>query len=403
MFLADRMSLIKPSPTIALSSKVRQLKASGEKIFDFSVGEPDINTPDFVKDATKMALDQNKTRYTNVDGTPELRQAIAKKLKNENNLEYDQTEIIVGTGAKQVIFNAICATVEKGDEVVIPCPAWVSYVDIVALFGGTPVTFMTKPTNNFKPKYEELKKYVNKKTKWLIINSPNNPTGGVYNEDDYKEIIKIMHEFPNLNLMSDDIYEHMIYDGKKFLNILNVDSSLRDRVLIINGVSKSYCMTGFRIGYGAGNKALISAMSMIQSQSTSNASSISQEAARVALSQESNFISEMKTVFQEKRDTAFEELSKIPNIEVYQSEGAFYAFCDISMLIDNKYNDIAIDSDVTFCNLCLEHAKVAIVPGSAFGFANTFRLSFATDLKTIKDGINAIHDFVKQINVGVIG
>lgn len=400
-FISDAMGRIKPSPTIAMSNKAKTLKESGVDVIDFSLGEPDFPTPDFILNATKEGLDKGLTKYTVVDGMLSLKKAICGKFQKENNLTFDVSDITVCCGAKQVIFNAIAATVNDGDEVIIPTPSWVSYFDIVSMFGGKPVSVETTMQENFCITEEKLDKAVTSKTKWLIINSPSNPTGAVYSEENLRGIINVMKKYPNLHLMTDDIYEHILYDGVKFLNILNIAPELSERVLIVNGVSKSYCMTGYRIGYGATkNKNLLASIKMIQSQSTSNATSFAQYAAQIALESEESrgFIKIMNERMTERMNFVYEELFKIEGIKPSRPQGAFYVFSSIEDLIGKKMQDgRVISSGGDFCNLLLEKQYVATVQGEAFGCKNHFRLSFSADLETLKDGIKRIEEFINDL------
>lgn len=395
------MQKIKPSPTIAMSSKAKALKASGVDVIDFTVGEPDFATPDHIINAANEAMRLGKTKYTLVDGTVELKQAILRKFQRENNLPYAISEISVGTGAKQVIFNAIAATVNAGDEVIIPTPSWVSYVDIVAMFGGKPVLVATNLEENFKLSAEKLEKSITKQTKWIILNSPSNPTGAVYSHRELAEIAKVLHKFPHVNLMSDDIYEHIIFDGERYVNILNIDPSLANRVMIVNGVSKSYSMTGFRIGYGAmKNTQIIDAMRTIQSQSTSNPNSIAQYAATIALddAKSMEFIGNMKAEMQKRRDAVCESFSQVEGLKLMVPKGAFYVFSSIESLIGKKdEKGRVISSGDDFCMNLLENFNVATVSGEAFGTKNHFRLSFSTDIQTISRGLLEITKFVQSL------
>ncbi|QED22894.1 pyridoxal phosphate-dependent aminotransferase [Candidatus Deianiraea vastatrix] len=399
--ISNLLSKIKPSPTIAMSNRAKELKNQGIYVIDFSVGEPDLPTPKHICDAVNEAMEKGMTRYTIVDGTIDLRKAICGKLLRENGLNYDISEISVGTGAKQVIFNAMMASINAGDEVIIPTPSWVSYVDIVAMFDGVPVLVPTKMEDNFCLKAADLEAKITPKTKWLMLNSPSNPTGSVYSPESLAEIADVLRKNPHVNIMTDDIYEHIIFDDLKFTNILNIAPDLSEKVMIINGVSKSYCMTGFRIGYGAcKNKNLIGAMRTIQSQSTSSPNAMAQYAAQIALNSSESMVKilEMRKIMQERRDFVYAELSKIDGIKTLMGQGAFYAFSDISALIGRvTKNGVKISSGNDFCNELLAQKYVATVSGEAFGTPNHFRLSFSTDMETIKSGIEKIREFIMSL------
>jgi len=399
--LSNLLTKIKSSPTIAMSNKAKELKYKGFDVIDFSVGEPDFNTPKHICDAVLDALKQGMTKYTIVDGTNELKSSIVDKLKRENNLEYKANEVTVGTGAKQVIFNAMAASLNLGDEVIIPTPSWVSYADIVCMFDGVPVFVETKMENNFILQAEDLQKAITSKTKWIILNSPSNPTGSVYQEVDLLAIAEVLRKNLHVNLMTDDIYEHIIFDNLKYINILNIAPDLADRIFIINGVSKAYCMTGFRIGYGAcKNIKLINAIRTIQSQSTSSPNSLAQYAAQIALNSPESMIEimKMRKIMQERRDFVYKKLSNIHGIKSLKGQGAFYAFSSIESLIGKttKSGKI-INSGSDFCDALLEKKHVATVCGEAFGTANHLRLSFSADIKTIESGIEKIAEFITEL------
>ncbi len=399
--ISNLLQKIKPSPTIAMSNKAKELKASGIDVVDFSVGEPDFNTPKHICDAATEAMRLGHTKYTMVDGTLDLKNAICEKLKRENELEYKPNEISVSTGAKQAIFNAFAASINPGDEVIIPSPSWVSYIDIVKMFDGVPVDIKTTMDKGFILSGNKLEAAITSKTKWLILNSPSNPTGVIYKKEHFEDLARVLRKFPQVNIMCDDIYEHMIFDGEKFYTLLNIVPDLASRVMIINGVSKAYSMTGFRIGYAAcKNLELINAMRTIQSQSTSSPSAIGQYAAAFALrSPESmKFILEMRSEMQARRDFVFKRLSEISGIKTIKGQGAFYAFSSIESLIGKKTKSGAIiNSGNDFCEKLLEEKFVATVSGEAFGVPDHFRLSFSTDMKTIERGLGAIEGFVKDL------
>ncbi|MDG7052786.1 MAG: pyridoxal phosphate-dependent aminotransferase [Wolbachia endosymbiont of Alcedoecus sp.] len=386
--LAERMSLIKPSPTIAVTDKANRLKGEGRNICVLAAGEPDFDTPDHVKKAAIQAINEGKTKYTAVDGTRELKEAIINKLKRDNNLEYTFNQICVGTGAKQVLFNLFMATINPGDEAIIPAPYWVSYVDMVSLFGGLPVVVKCK--QNFKLTPELLKSKITKKTKWLILNSPNNPAGIVYTYDELKDIAQVLLECPHVNVVTDDIYEHIIYD-ERFFTIAQVEPRLYDRVFVVNGVSKAYAMTGWRIGYIAGKSNVIKAISALQSQSTSNPNSIAQAAAVEALSGDHGFLKERTRIFKGRRDFVVEKLSSAPGLSASTPQGAFYLFVSCEGLLGKSTkNGKVINNDLDFTEYLLEDHLVAVVPGVAFGLENFVRISYATSQEQLEIGCNSI-------------
>ena len=395
--ISNNLKRIKPSPTIAVTQKAKELKASGKDIIGLGAGEPDFDTPDNIKEAAIKAIKDGDTKYTAVDGTPTLKNAIIKKFKRENNLDYKLDQITVGTGGKQVIYNAMMATLNNGDEVVIPAPYWVSYPDIVLLAGGTPVILECNEKQEFKIRPSDLEKSITKKTKWIILNSPSNPTGACYAEKDIKEIGKILEKHPHVFILSDDIYEHVTYENFKFFTIAQIDS-LKDRVLTMNGVSKAYSMTGWRIGYAAGPKDIIKAIAKIQSQSTTNPSSISQAAAVEALNGTQSFIQERSKSFQERRDFVVKELNAIDGINCLKPDGAFYVFPSCKKLIgkkDSKGREIKNDTD--FVQSLLENNGIAVVQGSAFGLEGFFRISYATSMENLKKALEKISFFCKSL------
>lgn len=387
-FLANNLNNIKPSPTIAVSMKAAELKAAGKNIISLSMGEPDFDTPDNIKNAAIEAIKKGDTKYTAVDGTAALKKAIIAKFKRENELDYKASEIIVSTGAKQVIYNALVATLNKGDEVLIQAPYWVSYPDMVLLAGGNPVIVESDAKNNFKLTAQKLAEKITPKTKWLILNSPSNPTGACYSQDELKTLAEILLKHPQIHVMSDDIYEHLTFDGLKFSTIAQAEPRLKDRTLIVNGVSKSYAMTGWRIGYGAGDEKLIKAMAMIQSQSTSSTTSIGQAAAVEALSGAQDYIAMGKKVFEKRRDLVVKMLNEIDGINCNTPNGAFYVFPSCTGFYGKKTpqgNIIKNDND--FSAYLLEEALVAVVPGIAFGAEGFFRISYAASDDFLKDAM----------------
>jgi len=392
--VSNSLKRIKPSPTIAVTSKAREMRAAGKDVIGLGAGEPDFDTPDNIKEAAIEAIKKGDTKYTAVDGTPALKKAIQAKFSRENHLSYELDQISVGTGGKQVLYNAFMATINKGDEVIIPAPYWVSYPDIVLLAGGKPKIIKCDEKNNFKLTPEKLKKAVSKKTKWIIINSPSNPTGSGYTKDEIIALSKILMKYKNLYILSDDIYEHITYDGFKFFTIAQIEK-LKSRTLTMNGVSKSYSMTGWRIGYAAGPKEIIKAMAKIQSQSTSNPTSISQAAAVEALNGTQDFISERSNSFKERRNFVVDSLNNIKGISCLSPEGAFYVFPNCKKLL-NKKTKLKTDKD--FVEKLLEKAEVAVVQGSAFGLDGYFRISYATSMENLKKAMKRIKSFCDSLN-----
>ncbi len=392
--VSNSLKRIKPSPTIAVTSKAREMRAAGKDVIGLGAGEPDFDTPDNIKEAAIEAIRKGDTKYTAVDGTPALKKAIQAKFSRENDLSYELDQISVGTGGKQVLYNAFMATINKGDEVIIPAPYWVSYPDIVLLAGGKPKIIKCDEKNNFKLTPDKLTKAVSKKTKWIIINSPSNPTGSGYTKDEIIALSKILIKYKNLYILSDDIYEHITYDGFKFFTIAQIEK-LKSRTLTMNGVSKSYSMTGWRIGYAAGPKEIIKAMAKIQSQSTSNPTSISQAAAVEALNGTQDFISERSNSFKERRNFVVDSLNNIKGISCLSPEGAFYVFPNCKKLL-NKKTKLKTDKD--FVEKLLEKAEVAVVQGSAFGLDGYFRISYATSMENLKKAMKRIKSFCDSLN-----
>jgi aspartate aminotransferase len=390
-FLAKTLSNIKPSPTIAVSTKANELKSKGLDIISLGMGEPDFDTPNNIKEFAINAIRAGKTKYTAVDGTNDLKKAIINKFKRENNLDYKLSEISVSTGAKQVIYNALIATLNPDDEVIIPAPYWVSYPDMVLLGSGKPIILDTKEENNFKISPHELAKKITPKTKWLILNSPSNPTGSCYSEKELKEIADILLDHPHVHIMSDDIYEHLIFDNLKFATIASIEPKLKARTLVVNGVSKGYSMTGWRIGYGAGDEKLIKAMGIIQSQSTSCPSSIGQEASLEALNGTQSFIEPNKLLFQKRRDNVVKKLNAIDGVNCNTPNGAFYVFPSCKGLYNKKTPaGIVINNDNDFATYLLEDALVAVVPGVAFGAEGFFRISYAASDEFLNNALDRI-------------
>ena len=396
--VSNTLKRIKPSPTIAVTQKARELKASGKDIIGLGAGEPDFDTPENIKQAAIKAIKDGDTKYTAVDGTPALKDAIINKFKRENNLEYQINQITVGAGGKHVIYNAMMATLNEGDEVIVPAPYWVSYPDMVLLAGGTPIILECTEKQGFKINPSELEKIITNKTKWIILNSPSNPTGACYSERDIREIAKVLEKHPQVYILSDDIYEHVTYEGFKFFTIAQIEG-LKNRVLTMNGVSKAYSMTGWRIGYAAGPKEIIKAIAKIQSQSTTNPSSISQAAAVEALNGTQNFIKERATSFQERRNFVVKALNEIDGIECLNPDGAFYVFPSCKGLIGKKdTNGNELKTDTDFVQSLLENSGVAVVQGSAFGLEGFFRISYATSMENLKKALEKISSFCKSLS-----
>ncbi len=389
--VADRLSRIKPSPTLAVTARVKELKAEGRDIIGLGAGEPDFDTPDYIKDAAYEAIKSGQTKYTNVDGTPELKDAIIAKLKRDNDLDYTRDQVNVGTGGKQVLYNALMASVNPGDEVIIPAPYWVSYPDMTLLAEGVPVTVDCPKENSFKLTPEDLEAAITPKTKWVILNSPSNPTGAAYSYDEMKALTDVLVKHPHVWIMSDDMYEHIVYDGFKFATPAQVDPSLYARTLTVNGVSKAYSMTGWRIGYAAGPKALIKAMAKVQSQSTSNPSSVSQAAATAALNGDQSFLEERNDAFKERRDTVVSMLNDADGIDCLTPEGAFYVYPSCAGVIGKTTPEgKLIQSDEDFVTYLLETEGVACVQGEAFGLSPCFRISYATSMDLLKEACGRI-------------
>jgi len=396
--VSNSLKRIKPSPTLVVTQKARELKAAGKDIIGLGAGEPDFDTPENIKRAAIDSINQGETKYTTVDGTPKLKNAIVEKFKRENKLSYELNEISVGAGGKQIIYNAMMVTVNQGDEVIIPAPYWVSYPDIVLLAGGNPIIIKCSENENFKITPEKLKNSITSKTKWLILNSPSNPTGSCYSENEIRSLAKVLMDNKQVYILSDDIYEHIIYDKFKFFTIAQINE-LKGRTLTMNGVSKSYAMTGWRIGYGAGSVEIIKAMAKIQSQSTTNPSSISQAAAVEALNGPQNFIMERSKEFQKRRDFVVKSLNEIKGLSCLNPEGAFYVFPNCLKCFnkkDKKGKLLKTDSD--FAESLLENNGVAVVQGSAFGLEGYFRISYATSMQNLKNALKRISEFCNSLS-----
>ena len=396
--LAQRMNSIKPSPTFAMVAKAAAMRAEGKDVVSLSAGEPDYDTPQWIKEAAIEAMTKGQTKYTAIGGTADLKTAIAQKLKKDNGLTYSHEQIMASTGGKQVIFNALMATLNKGDEVIIPAPYWVSYPDIVSLFEGIPVFINCSIENNFKMQAEQLAKAITPKTKWLILNSPSNPTGCVYNEDELLSLAEVLRSNPHVTILTDDIYEYLVYDDTKFTNILNVAPDLAERTLVVNGVSKAYSMTGWRIGYGAGPSHLINAMTNLQSQSTSNPSSISQAAAIAAINGPHDFLNEWRASFSNRRDFVLNELAGIKELQLIKPSGAFYLYIGCKGIIGKTTIDgKTLQTDNDFCIYLLEHHHVATVSGDGFGLSPYFRISYATSISNLEKACSRIKKAISEL------
>ena len=395
--ISDSLKRIKPSPTIAVTQKAKELKAAGKDVIGLGAGEPDFDTPDNIKKAAIDAIQAGDTKYTAVDGTKDLKEAIVKKFKRENNLNYTIDQITVGAGGKHVIYNLMMATLNKGDEVIIPAPYWVSYPDIVLLAGANPIVIECSEDQGFKLSAKDLEAKITNNTKWLILNSPSNPTGACYSEQEIKNLSQVLKRNPHVNILSDDIYEHITYDNFKFFTIAQIPE-IKNKVITMNGVSKSYAMTGWRIGYAAGDKDIIKAIAKIQSQSTTNPSSISQAAAVEALNGKQDFIPVRAKAFQERRDFVVNSLNAIEGISCLKPEGAFYVFPNCKGLIGKKdKSGKKITNDTDFVQSLLENNDVAVVQGSAFGLEGFFRISYATSMEKLEIAMKRIKSFCESL------
>lgn len=397
-FLSETLARVKPSPTIAVTNKARELQAAGKDVIGLGAGEPDFDTPQNIKDAAVKAIAEGKTKYTAVDGIPELKKAICAKFKRDNGLDYTPAQVTVGTGGKQVLYNALMATLNPGDEVVIPAPYWVSYPDMVLLAGGEPVIAEASSQTNYKLTPDQLEAAITPKTKWLIFNSPSNPTGAAYTREEVKALTEVLLRHPQVWIMSDDMYEHLVYDGFEFTTPAQVEPQLYDRTLTVNGVSKAYSMTGWRIGYAAGPEPLIKAIGKIQSQSTSNPCSISQWAAVEALNGPQDFIPVNNDTFKRRRDMVVAMLNEAPGITCPTPEGAFYVYPMIGGCIGKTSPaGTAITDDEAFATALLEEKGVAVVFGAAFGLSPCFRVSYATSDEALKEACSRIRDFCASL------
>jgi aspartate aminotransferase len=390
-FLADRLARVKPSPTMAMTALATELKAAGRDIVGLSVGEPDFDTPPNIKEAAIAAINAGDTKYTVFDGRIELKRAVCAKFKRENGLDYEPSQITISSGGKQVLYNALVATVNPGDEVVIPAPYWVSYPEMVLLCEGTPVPVPCSQNNGFRMRAEDLEAAITPKTKWLILNSPSNPSGAAYTETDLKAVAGVLLRHPQVWVMTDDMYEHLVYDDFAFKTIAQVEPRLYERTLTVNGVSKAYCMTGWRIGYGGGPKALIRAMGAIQSNSTANPCSISQAAAIEALTGPQDFIPVHNRSFKERRDLVVDMLNQVPGLFCPRPEGAFYVYPSCAGVIGKRTPTAqTITNDEDFVRYLLEETGVAVVHGAAFGLSPHFRISYAISTEVLRDACTRI-------------
>ena len=397
-FLSATLDRVKPSPTIAVTNKARELAAAGRDVIGLGAGEPDFDTPEHIREAAKRAIDAGHTRYTAVDGIPELKRAICAKFARENGLSYTPAQVSVGTGGKQVLYNALMATLNPGDEVIVPAPYWVSYPDMVQLAGGTPVFVECPFESGFKMTPAALEAAITPRTKWLIFNSPSNPTGAAYSAAELKGLTDVLMRHPHVWVMADDMYEHLVFDGFVFASPAQVEPGLYDRTLTVNGVSKAYAMTGWRIGYAGGPAHLIRAMGVIQSQSTSNPASVSQWAAVAALDGPQDFLPAFRAAFQRRRDLVVAGLNACPGIDCPKPEGAFYVYPSIAGCMGKtSAGGTRIDSDETFATALLEETGVAVVFGAAFGLSPAFRISYATADSVLEDACRRIRTFCEGL------
>ena len=394
-FIADQIMRIKPSATIAVTDKARALKAAGRDVIGLGAGEPDFDTPENIKEAAIKAIRDGKAaKYTAVDGIAELKAAVAKKFKRENALDYKPSEIIIGTGGKQVLYNALIATLNPGDEVIIPAPYWVSYPDMVLLAGGTPVEVVTTMKSGFKMQPEDLERAITPKTKWIIFNSPSNPTGAAYTKDELKAVTDVLVRHPHVHVMSDDMYEHLVYDNFKFYSPAQLEPRLYERTLTVNGTSKAYCMTGWRIGYAGGPEQLIKTMAMIQSQSTSNPTAVAQWAAVEALNGPQDFIPKHNKIFKERRDLCVSMLNQASGLQCPKPEGAFYVYPSCAGTMGKTApSGKKLETDEDFVTELLEFEGVAVVQGTPFGVGPAFRISYATATSALEEACTRIQRF----------
>lgn len=391
--LSRRVNAIKPSPTLAVSQKAAELKAQGKDVIGLGVGEPDFDTPEFIRDAAKKAIDDGHTRYTAVDGISELKQAVCAKFKRDNQLEYSPDQVLISAGGKHSIFNLLTAWLNEGDEVIIPAPYWVSYPDMTLLVGAKPVVVQATIEQEYKITPEQLRAAITPKTRLLFLNSPSNPTGMAYSHDELAALAEVLREFPDILIATDDMYEHILWTDAPFANIVMAAPDLKNRSVILSGVSKAYAMTGWRIGYAAGPKQIIAAMKKVQSQSTSNPTAVSQYAALAALEGDQSCIQTMVTEFKRRHDYLVAALHAIPGIQCLPGQGTFYTFPNVTGLMRKA----GCKTDVELCERLLEEANVALVPGSAFGTDGYFRLSFATSMDVLEQAVARIREFAEGL------
>ena len=385
--IAARLNRIKPSPSSMASQRARALRAAGRDIVGLTAGEPDFDTPSNVCDAVVRAMTASKTKYTEVGGTPELKSAIIEKFRRDNDLAYTADEIIVGTGGKQVIFNALMCTLEPGDEVIVPAPHWVSYPDIALLAEGQPVTVACRPEDGFKLRPEALEEAITPRTRWLVLNAPNNPSGAIYTREELHRLADVLLRHPQVWVLSDDIYEHILYDGRRFFTIAQLEPALKERTLTVNGVSKAYAMTGWRIGYGGAPAELVKAMTKLQSQSTSNPCSISQAAAQEALTGPQDVVAERTRIFERRRDRVVAAVNQVAGLGCHAPEGAFYVYASCASVIGKKTPDgKVVASDADFVMYLLEAQNLALIQGDAYGLSPFVRISFAASMETLEEG-----------------
>lgn len=392
--LAPRVQRIKPSPTLAVSAKADELIAAGKNIISLSLGEPDFDTPNFIKEAAIKSIQSGFTKYTAVDGISSLKKAIINKFARDNNLSYNPSQILVSCGAKHSLYNLFVALLSPGNEVIIPAPYWVSYPDMIKLVDAEPVFIKTNDQQNFKITPAQLESAITEKTRLLILNSPSNPTGVAYSKEELQALAEVLMNHPNIMVVSDDIYEHTLWPGEKFVNIVMACPDLYDNTVVVNGVSKAYAMTGWRIGYAAGPEKLIAAMKKIQSQSTSNPTSISQVAAEAALNGDQSCIAPMTQAYHERHDYIVSELNKIPGVKCIQSSGTFYSFPSVEEVIQKSNK---INNDIELADYLLNEAEIAVVPGSAFGAPGYLRLSYATSMENIKKAMQRMRLAIEKL------
>lgn len=393
--VSRKISNIAPSMTLAIDAKLKQMIADGIKVYGFGAGEPDFDTPKYIRDAAVEAINKGFTRYTAAQGTMDLRKAICAKFERENNLKYEPNQVIASSGAKHSLSNAFAAILNPGDEVIVPMPYWVSYTEIIKLNDGVPVLVPTKKENNFKMTKEELLNSITSKTKAILINSPSNPTGAVYSEQELRDIAEVAVA-NNLFVVSDEIYERMIYDGKKHISIASLGKEIKELTIVINGMSKAYAMTGWRLGYAAGNEKIIKAMSSIQSHAVSHPNSITQHASAAALNGPQDDVNKMVQEFEKRRVYMYDRINAMEGLNCIKPEGAFYVYVDISSYLGRELCGVKLNSSLDFAQIMLEKGHVAVIPGAAFGTDNYIRLSYATSMDTIKNGLDVFENFIKE-------